>query len=166
MPADALRRRFRYHAWANARLADALGGAPPEAARRPLAHALTADRVWLLRLHGEPTEGVALWPALDGAGCRALARRNAEAWEVFLTPGGEPLGAAALHAPTDYANSRGERFDTAVGDVLEHVLLHAAYHRGQVAAALRADGQTPPATDLVVWLRLGEPGPPASHDAP
>lgn len=157
--AARLHRRFRYHAWATARLAAALPDA--SAAVRPLAHALTADRVWWLRLRGEPTEGVALWPALDADGCRALARRNAEAWDAALRPDGEPLGDDALDAPTDYANSRGERFDTAVGDVLEHVLLHAAYHRGQAAAALRAEGVGPPATDFVVWLRLGEPDPPA-----
>ena len=166
MRADTLRRRFRYHAWANARLADALDGASPEAARRALAHALTAGRVWRLRLAGEPTDGVALWPALDAAGCRALARRNAEAWEAVLQPGGEPLADAALDAPTDYVTTRGERFDTPVGDVLEHVLLHAAYHRGQVAAALRAADQAPPATDFVVWLRLGEPAAPPLPDAP
>lgn len=160
MRADALTRRFRYHAWATGRLAAELAGAPPGApALRPLAHALTADRVWLLRLQGEPTDGVALWPALDGAGCHVLARRNAEAWSAVLAPGGEPVEDTALDAPVAYTNRRGERFDTSVGDILEHVLLHAAYHRGQVAAALRAEDTAPPTTDFVVWVRLGEPAP-------
>ena len=157
MRADHLRRRYRYHAWATARLAAALPAG--SAAVRPLAHALAADRVWMLRLRGEPTAGVALWPALDADGCRALARRNVDGWDALLQPGGEPLADAALDAPTDYATLGGDRFDTAVGDVLEHVLLHGAHHRGQAAAALRAEGADPPATDYVVWLRLGEPAP-------
>lgn len=157
MLAAALRRRFRYHAWAGARLADALDGDAPRTALRPLAHALTADRVWLLRLRGEPTDGVALWPALDADGVRALARLNAGAWAALLAPADADLPDAALAERVAYTDSRGKGHDTARGDILEHVLLHAAYHRGQAAAALRAAGVAPPATDYVLWLRLGEP---------
>lgn len=157
MRSAPLHRRFRYHAWATSQLADAVGADPVESALRPLAHALTADRVWLLRLRGEPTEGVALWPALDADGICALARRNAGAWTALLAPGGADLPDRALDALVPYTNSRGDDFETARGDLLEHVLLHAAYHRGQTAAALRAAGVAPPPTDFVLWLRLGEP---------
>ena len=34
-----------------------------------------------------------------------------------------------------------------------HVVTHSAYHRGQVAAAVREAGGKPAATDLVVWVR-------------
>ena len=161
MRADSLRRRFRYHTWATTRLCEALADTPVEAAIRPLAHALTADRVWLLRLRGEPTDAVALWPRLDAAGGLALARRNAADWLDVLAPDGEPLGDASLETPVRYADSRGDRHATPLGDVLDHVLLHAAYHRGQAAAALRAAGHAPPSTDFVLWLRLGEPAPDA-----
>ena len=147
----ALRRRFRYHAWATAQLVDAVRAEPLPAALRPLAHALTAGRVWLLRLAGEPTDAVALWPALDADGIAALARRNAEAWDALAADAHAPGGSVA------YTNSRGEAFETDRGDIMEHVLLHAAYHRGQTAAALRAAGIAPPSTDFVLWLRLGEP---------
>lgn len=154
-PLDRVRRRFRYHAWATAALAEALQQAPAEAALRPFAHALTADRVWLLRLRGEPTDGVALWPTLDGASCAALARRNADAYAAYLAP----LAPDALERPVAYQTSQGAPHQTAVGDVLDHVLLHAAHHRGQVNAALRAAGAEPPPLDLIAWLRAGEPTP-------
>jgi len=34
-----------------------------------------------------------------------------------------------------------------------HVVTHSAYHRGQVAAAVREAGGKPEATDYVVWVR-------------
>ena len=149
----SLRRRFRYHAWATATVVEAVAAAGAPAALRPLGHALTADRVWLLRLRGEPTEGVALWPDLDAAGCQALARRNADAYAGVLA------APPALDAAVAYRTSGGVAHETPVGDVLDHVLLHAAHHRGQANAALRAAGATPPTIDFIAWVRRGEPAP-------
>ena len=144
-------RRFQFHAWATARLVDALPAAGAEAARSPLAHALVADDVWLRRLQGQSTHGVDLWPDLDAAACRALARRNADGYARYL----RQLGDADERVR--YTNSTGAAFDTAVGDVLDHVLLHAAHHRGQTSAALRQAGIAPPPVDFVAWVRAGAP---------
>ncbi len=154
-PLDTFRRRFAYHHWATHALAAVLlDDETHESARALLAHACTADRVWLLRLRGEPTEGVALWPAPASADIRDLARRNAEAFSLYL----DVLTADDLDATAAYRNTKGEAFETAVPDVLDHVLLHGAYHRGQAAAALRSAGTAPPPTDYIAWVRAGEPG--------
>lgn len=154
-PLATLRRRFRYHTWATRQLADALVRTPAPDAIRPFAHALVADRVWLLRLRGEPTEAVALWPDLDAAGCRALALRNADAYAAYL----DALTEVDLGATVAYRNSKGAAYETAVADVLDHVLLHAPHHRGQANAALRAAGGEPPGVDFILWVRAGEPSP-------
>ena len=146
-----IRRRFLYHAWATARLADALPDVQGEAACSPLAHALTADRVWLLRLRGEPTDGIDLWPVLDASACRSLARRNADAYDDLL----DDLDGDG--AAIRYANSTGTLYETPVADVLDHVLLHGAHHRGQTSRALREAGISPPPVDFIAWVRLGEP---------
>ena len=152
-PVEHFRRRFLYHTWATHRLADALEDTEAhEPARAPLAHACTADRVWLLRLRGASTDGVALWPALPPDGVRALARLNAETYAAYLGA----LTDADLAQTVRYTNTKGEPFETAVDDILDHVLLHHAYHRGQTAAALRTAGVAPPATDYIVWVREEE----------
>ena len=150
-PLDALRRRFRHHAWAGATLADAVRRTPAPDALRPFAHALAADRVWHRRLTHGPTDGLEIWPALDAAGCDALLRETTADWHHYLDG---PVGLGEVLA---YRTSRGEPFETAVADVLDHVVLHAAHHRGQACVALRAAGAVPPALDLVVWARDGEP---------
>ena len=54
-----------------------------------------------------------------------------------------------------YVNSKGEEWTTSVEDILMHVVLHSAYHRGQVAYVLRAGGATPAYTDYAHCVRNG-----------
>ena len=44
-----------------------------------------------------------------------------------------------------------------VRHALTQAAMHSHYHRGQNATRLRELGGTPPGTDLIEWLRLGQP---------
>lgn len=151
-PLEDIRRQVRYDAWANRRLADALTDAH-ERPLRLLAHAATAERVWLGRIHGtQPVSTTAeLWPVVDAAGCRDLVEDVAEELGIFM----ETLTEAGLAAEAIYRNSSGTEYRTPVRDVLTHVLFHSHYHRGQAAAALRDLGVDPPWTDFIVFVREG-----------
>jgi uncharacterized damage-inducible protein DinB len=150
MSLPSLYRRFSYHAWAAAALAAALTDEDRHApARRYLAHVFTSDQVWLRRLTGESTDDLVLWPEIGAEACRALARENAAAYPALLAG----LTDEDLERNVVYRTMTGVRHETAATDILDHVLLHGAYHRGQAAAALRAAGDTPPATDYIVWVR-------------
>jgi uncharacterized damage-inducible protein DinB len=61
----------------------------------------------------------------------------------------------ALGRKVAYVNSLGESWTNAVEDILLHVIAHSAYHRGQVALALRSDGHEPAYSDYVHALRQG-----------
>jgi uncharacterized damage-inducible protein DinB len=52
-----------------------------------------------------------------------------------------------------YRNSAGREFASPVEDILLHVALHGAYHRGQIAAALRGAGAVPEPTDFIAFAR-------------
>ena len=132
---------------------EAVTATPAPDALRPVAHALAADRVWWCRLTGTPVD-TPVWPDLDADGCRALFAETAAGWRQYL---GGLTHDADLDRIVRYPNTRGETFETAVGDVLDHVLLHAAHHRGQANASLRAAGVTPPVLDHIAWVRLGAP---------
>jgi len=62
---------------------------------------------------------------------------------------------ANLSQMISYKNSRGEAWTSAVQDVLTHVLMHSAYHRGQIASHMRVSGQTPAYTDFIHAVRQG-----------
>ena len=119
---------------------------PP--AVRVTAHAVAADRVWHRRLTGAPPD-VEIWPDLSAGAVRQLAVETAADWRSLL----DDLDETRLDRIAAYQNSRGVAFQTPVADVLDHVLLHAAHHRGQACAALRAADVAPPVLDFIAWVR-------------
>ena len=52
-----------------------------------------------------------------------------------------------------YTNSRGEPWTSTVEEILTHIVIHSAYHRGQIASDLRASGQEPAYTDYIHAVR-------------
>ena len=48
-----------------------------------------------------------------------------------------------------------ERFRSSLHDILMHVIMHSAYHRGQIAADMRASGAEPVYTDFIHAVRQG-----------
>ena len=116
------------------------------------AHGFTAERIWLMRLRDETTDGDSIWPELSARACESLAARNASALATYL----DGLDAPDLTRNVRYRNSKGVVYATPAGDVLRHLLLHSAYHRGQAAAALREAGAEPPVTDFIAFTRDGQ----------
>ena len=63
--------------------------------------------------------------------------------------------AGSLAEAVGYRNSQGEYWTSTVGDILTHVALHGAYHRAQIATAIREAGGTPAYTDFIHATRQG-----------
>ena len=137
-------------AWADERTLAALNAAKSLDPRliELYAHILGAECEWLARIEGRKAEA-AVWPKLTLEECAALAGRNAAALRAFVAG----LGAADLGRRVTYRNSAGLEFTSTVEDILLHVALHGAYHRGQVARALREGGAVPNATDYIAFIR-------------
>jgi uncharacterized damage-inducible protein DinB len=148
---DYYARLLRYDAWANAETLRSLrqGGAPAKAMRW-MGHIVGASALWLARLRQEPP-AMAVWPDLDLDGCAAGIDRLAGSWPRYL----ETLAPAGLEQGVGYRNSLGEYWTSSVGDILTHVAMHGAYHRAQIAAAVREGGGEPAYTDFIHAVRQG-----------
>lgn len=145
------RRMFQHDAWANAATLDGLRPGPtPEKARAWLAHIIGSERLWLARIRYEPSE-MPVWPDLDFDTCAEEITALEGEWMHCLAT----LDREGLEEGVGYRNSKGEFWTSTVGDILTHVLLHAHYHRGQIAAAVRAAGGTPVYTDFIHAVRTG-----------
>ncbi len=149
-PPSHLARLVSHLGWADRLAGDALKGAPsaPAHALEIFAHVLGAEHVWLARLRGEPAS-VAVWPALSVDECARLAAENHRALEAYV----RELAPADLSRGVTYRNSAGDQFTSTVEDILLHVCLHGAYHRGQVAIAIRQSGAAPNPTDYIAFVR-------------
>jgi len=64
-----------------------------------------------------------------------------------------------LERRVSYENLRAQRWEYSLVQMMQHVVNHSSYHRGQLVTLLRQLGQTPPGTDLLVFLDESLPFP-------
>ena len=142
-----MERLFAYDDWANreelARLR-AMASLPARSVR-VLNHIIGTQWLWLARLQGGKAR-MAVWPELtfDEAARELDALR--QAWR-------ETLAAFDPGVDVAYVNSKGEPWTSSAGDIVMHVILHGAYHRGQIAIDVRDAGEEPAYTDFIHWSR-------------
>jgi uncharacterized damage-inducible protein DinB len=117
-----------------------------------LAHVLGAEHIWLSRLRSQPVAH-SVWPTLTAIECEKLVDENADGYESFLTGLGDDNFAAVIR----YRNTQGDEFASTVIDILTHVVVHGAYHRGQIAKVLGRAGVAAVNTDYITFTRVVEP---------
>jgi uncharacterized damage-inducible protein DinB len=141
-----LERLFDYDAWANREEVQHLRSLekPPEKAVKILAHIIGTEWLFLGRLRRDPKPAI-VWPDLTLDQCAAQIEKLAAAWPA-------EFGRTDI---VEYVNSIGEKWTSSADDILTHVILHGAYHRGQIATIVRGSGETPAYTDYIHCVRQG-----------
>lgn len=136
--------------WADGQLLPAVATCPAaQAEALPLfGHVLAAEHVWLSRLEKREAR-VPVWPQLSVAECEALAAENGAAYRKYAAGLDDATLAEVLH----YRTQAGVAMSTAVIDILTHVVIHGAYHRGQVAKMIGKTGVSAPTTDFIAYVR-------------
>jgi uncharacterized damage-inducible protein DinB len=145
-----LERLVEHMAWADERALSSLRQCrtPLPAAIGLYSHILGAEHAWLSRILGlEPS--VPIWPELSLDESEQLARENVGRLRDLAAS----LSPEDALRPITYRNSAGAEFTTGLEDILLHIAMHGSYHRGQVAALLRAAGDEPAPTDYIQWVR-------------
>ena len=147
---EYLRKLYAYDHWANQEVAHALQEAaqPPARSVRLMAHVVGTEWTWRSRIMPESRK-MAVWPQLTVEQILQEVAELQTAWAGYLGK----LTPAGLAEPAAYTNSKGEHFSSQVGDILMHVVMHSAYHRGQIAADMRASGLEPVYTDFIHAVR-------------
>jgi len=152
-----------YHYWARDRLLAALEPLTSEQYNRDLAnsfrsiretitHVYAAEWAWYERWKGQsPT---ALLPADRFADLTALR----EAWtdqERNLRGYIDRLGDGGVSRIIEYKLLSGQAGASPVWQMVQHVVNHASYHRGQITTMLRQIGAEPPKPmDLIAYYRV------------
>jgi len=162
MPPNEARQLLDYHLWARERALAAVEALTPEqfvrdmgnsfgSVRDTVAHLYGADEVWLSRWRGGKPTG--LPPATQFADLASLRTAWAKLdpdFRAFV----HDLDAAALVRPLTYPAFNGQLATLTYEQMLQHVVNHGSYHRGQITTMLRQLGApAPKSMDLVAFLR-------------
>jgi uncharacterized damage-inducible protein DinB len=147
---EHLRRLFTYDDWANREVLAGFRavGTPPERALELMAHIVSAERLWLQRLLQQPRT-FPVWPQFTLKECETQAAEMPLLWKQYLDDLSDP------GAVLTYKNTLDEAWTNRIEDILMHVVMHSAYHRGQIASSMRAAGLTPAYTDFIHGIRQG-----------
>jgi len=119
--------------------------------RDTLVHVLSAESIWLSRWKGESPSGMlAAADFLDAASVRTAWQESESKMRVFF----DSVDDEGLRRVIEYKAFNGQPFATPLFQMLQHVVNHGSYHRGQVTTLLRQFGAAPPkALDLIAFYR-------------
>ena len=145
---DHFRTLLAWDAWANRETVRSLGATADPGAVRLLAHIAASKRLWLNRTVGDASP-VVVWPDLPLAAASDALRDIEAEWGVWLAR----LRPEGLAPAVSYVNSKGEAWSSTVAQILTHMAAHSHYHRGQIAARVRAAGGEPAYTDFIHAIR-------------
>ncbi|HKZ79018.1 MAG TPA: DinB family protein [Pyrinomonadaceae bacterium] len=155
--ADNYRRWFDYERDSHAKVLSSLATVPDDTRSSEqfqravdlLAHIAAARLMWLYRF-GVASENADLFPRnVAWQELPALVGKMEAAWLNYLTK----LDDSELGRIFEYQSYEGARFRGRVEDILTQLFGHSWYHRGQIAALVRAMGGEPAVTDFVFWSR-------------
>lgn len=165
MTAEELLALLDYHYWARDRLLDAVEHLTPEQFRQDLGnsfdsirgtlvHLVSAERAWCSRWLGESYAGH-LVPADFKTAMDVRASWLEE--EVRVREFVRQLGQDGVNREFRYTQLDGVSRSSVFWQMLQHVVNHATYHRGQVTTMLRQLGAPPPQSqDLIAFYSLSE----------
>ncbi|GIP04452.1 hypothetical protein J28TS4_28590 [Paenibacillus lautus] len=156
---EAYLQLYDYHIWANERLWDHLQSLPEgvflqevnlgfTSIAEVFGHLAAAEEVWFARIKEERPPSLAARPFGNMAAARQyLSRLQTEHHEYLASVG--DMGKVVT-----YHNTAGEAFQNSISEILQQVVNHGTYHRGNITTMLRHLGHKGIITDYIAFLRV------------
>jgi uncharacterized damage-inducible protein DinB len=161
MNVEDIRLLYEYNSWANHRTLDACSALTEEqftrdlnssfrSIRDTLSHVCEVEWLWLDRWRGNSVNS--LRPGTDFPTLDSLRRRWQEV-ESALVDYLKMLRPEDLERVVKHKTTKGVPQAAPLRQMLQHLVNHGTYHRGQVATMLRQLGATPNSSDLIFFYR-------------
>lgn len=153
---------YEFNYWANHRILEVVEPLTQEQFTKDLGsshggihgtlfHTMGAEAIWLKRWKGESPS--AYWKPEEYPTFEALGER----WQTVEH---EMMGFCHMLKTDDdirgviaYRDLKGKEYSQALYQLMQHLVNHSTYHRGQVVTMLRQLGVKPVGTDLVTYYR-------------
>jgi uncharacterized damage-inducible protein DinB len=153
---------YNYNCWANARVLDAVSKLAAEqftrsmgnsfsSVRDTLTHIMSAEWIWLRRWKGTSPQAMldpADYPRLDVLRTKWGEIEQEQA--AFING----LPETSLETVIAYVNTKGETWRYPLGQMMQHVVNHSSYHRGQITTMLRQLGAEAVSTDFLLFFDM------------
>lgn len=167
--ADRFRKMLEFERWANQRTLESIksaergllsqasrvGAAPDDIYNRfaralaVMGHILWARRRWLCRM-GECEPPPDVMPVKEWPIAR-LIQESEELDQVWGKFAGQ-LKAADLDGDVKYRGGDGADYCDSIGEIVDHILAHSSYHRGQIAMLVKQCGGEAAETDYIHYV--------------
>jgi uncharacterized damage-inducible protein DinB len=149
-----------YNIWANGRFFEALSQLPAEQYERDmhsshggihgtLRHLVSAERFWLARWQKHPDPTTVMPQQVPSLGdLKTHWENTCEEMQQFLATLNDQKLQETLTTTAQVGT-----VSTPYWQMIQHVVDHSSYHRGQIVTMLRQLGVTPPSTGLMRFYR-------------
>ena len=151
---------FAYNRWANRRVVNAASPLDPQdfvrdlaashgSVRGTLVHILWGEWLWLQRWRGDSPKSV--FDPVQFPDVAALKLR----WQTVEREQQDFIGSLTnerLSTLISYQNLQDQTWQYPLAHMMQHIVNHSSYHRGQVITLLRQLREIPPSTDFLVFF--------------
>jgi Uncharacterized protein conserved in bacteria len=149
---------YDYHIWANERMMNHLKSLPGEILLKEvdlgfksiaevIGHIVSVDEVWFSRIKEEPSASLAnkQFSNIEEAG-NYMNNLQSQIREYLLS-------VHDMEKSVTYRNTAGQEFRNSIAEIVQHVVNHGTYHRGNISTILRHLGYSGIQTDYIAYLR-------------
>ena len=165
-----IRSLYEFNYWAKGRILESAAALTPEQYAQDLnsshggihgtlVHLVGAEEIWVRRWKGDSP--ATFMKPVDFPTLQSISDR----WDMVEH---EIMGFchmlksdADVARPVTYKDIKGNSYTMALSLLMQHLVNHSTYHRGQLVTMLRQSGIKPPATDLVAFYREQAAKPPS-----
>jgi len=114
-----------------------------------LGHMLWVEELWYERWQGHHVKN--LFDSANNPSLEILEQRFIDIHnrQIQLL---ENYPADSIHQKICYLNFQGKRWEYYLSQMVQHLMFHSAYHRGQLSTMLRQIGKVPPKTDYLIFI--------------
>lgn len=132
---------INYNDWANENLIRAFkdNNQYPQRCIDLMCHIISSQDYWYDRLINKSIYLVDLWEKFSLLELSMLSQNSTNVWRVFVNKVKEK----EFTELCGYYDEKGVALDISTGDVLNSVLNHSAYHRGQINLLIKSAGFEP-----------------------
>jgi len=143
---------FNYNGWANRQLLTALksSGYEIDSELKLMSHIISTQDLWLERLNKTPNYLMDIWETFSIQEIEVLLNNSSANWQKFIKRQNRNSFDNKLCI---YKNSEGKEFTNLQVDIMQHVITHSNYHRGQINFLLRKLELRPVKTDFINFVR-------------